>query len=83
MLSRLLLFDSMDVIGPAATSHLPTALILFLGKLQGKLAERRQATALAALPVLFLSCRRRLLLRLLVAASSVLLMVTALDIPSN
>ena len=43
MLSRLLLFDSMDVIGPAATSHLPTALILFIGKLSGKLAERRQA----------------------------------------
>ena len=45
MLSRLLLFDSMDVIGPAALSHLPTALILFIGKLQGKLAERRQGIA--------------------------------------
>ena len=41
ILSRLLLFDSVDVIAPAATSHLPTALILFIGKLQGKLSERR------------------------------------------
>ena len=45
MLSRLLLFESMDVIGPAALSHLPTALILFIGKLQAKLAERRQGIA--------------------------------------
>ena len=53
ILSRLLLFDSVDVIAPAATSHLPTALILFIGKLQGKLSERRagvKASASTSLP---------------------------------
>ena len=66
ILSRLLLFDSVDVIAPAATSHLPTALILFIGKLQGKLSERRagvSASASTSLPF-------------------ALPVVTALDIPS-
>ena len=76
MLSRLLLFDSMDVIGPAATSHLPTALILFIGKLQGKLAERRQATSSSQPPSTSSSSS---------SSSSLPFrppLVTALDIPS-